>query len=105
MTLNLKDDPETIRQYVEYHRRVWPEVKSSLRSIGLHNIRIFLKGRRLFMCGEAGEGFDPSRDLAAYLRDDRTKEWDALMRTFPEPVPEAVPEEWWSPMDEIFAME
>ncbi len=25
-TLNLKDDPATIRSYLDYHRRGWPEV-------------------------------------------------------------------------------
>lgn len=105
MTLNLKDDPETIHRYVECHRQVWPEVQASLRSIGLQNMRIFLKGRRLFMYGEAMDGFEPSRDFASYLRDDKTKEWDALMRTFQEPVPEAAAGEWWSPMEEVFALD
>ena len=105
MTLNLKNDPEAIRQCVEYHRWVWPEVQASLKSTGLTNMRIFLKGRRLLMYGEAPDGFDPSRDLAAYLRDARTREWDDLMRTFQEPVPEAALEEWWSPMEEVFRLE
>ena len=102
MTLNLKDDPEAIRKYVEYHRNVWPEVEASLKSVGIRKMRIYLVGRRLFMYCEAREGFDPARDFASYQRDARTKEWDALMRTFQELAPEARPGEWWSPMEEVY---
>ena len=49
MTLNLKDDPELIAQYTEYHRNTWPEVPDGLKSLGIENMKIFLHGRRLFM--------------------------------------------------------
>jgi len=102
LTLNLKDDPEAIRKYVEYHRNVWPEVEASLKAVGIRKMRIYLKGRRLFMYCEAKEGFDPARDFTAYQRDARTREWDALMRAFQERAPEAAPGEWWSPMEEVY---
>ena len=30
LTVNLKDDPKLIAEYIEYHRHVWPEVESEL---------------------------------------------------------------------------
>ena len=33
LTINLKDDPQLIEQYKEYHRNVWPEVLACIKSI------------------------------------------------------------------------
>ena len=106
MTLNLKDDPQVIERYKEYHRAVWPEVKEGLRGIGITRMKIFLHGRRLFMYVEAREGFDPARDFQRYTESHpRAAEWDQLMRQFQEPVPGARPGEWWSMMEEVFDLD
>ena len=49
LTLNLKDDPETIEKYKEYHRHPWMEPLQGLREVGIVDMRIFLLGRRMFM--------------------------------------------------------
>ena len=67
LTLDLKDDDETIERYKEYHRAVWPEVEEALRSIGVTRMRIYLHGRRLFMYMEAVDGFDAARDFPRYM--------------------------------------
>jgi L-rhamnose mutarotase len=43
-TLNLKDDPEVIRRYDDYHRAVWPEVERGLRAIGIERMLIYRLG-------------------------------------------------------------
>lgn len=105
-TLNLKDDPAIIQRYVEYHRTVWPEVEPGLRAIGIERMLIWRLGRRLFMLMETVDGFDPERDFARYMESDsRIREWQALMETFQEPVPEAKPGEWWADMELVFSLE
>ncbi len=105
-TLNLKDDPAIIARYVEYHRSVWPEVERGLRAIGIERMLIWRLGRRLFMLMETVDGFDPERDFARYMESDpRIREWQALMETFQEPVPEAKPGEWWADMDLVYVLE
>lgn len=102
-TLNLKDDPEIIRRYVDYHREVWPEVQRGLLSIGIERMRIWLLGRRLFMLMETSDDFDSERDFARYMESDpRIREWQALMESFQEPVPEATKGEWWADMELVF---
>ena len=59
--LNLKDNPELIARYKEHHRQVWPEVLSVLKDAGITRMRIFLKGRRMFMYCEARDDYDPAR--------------------------------------------
>lgn len=102
MTLDLKDDPETIARYREYHRGVWPEVTSGLRSIGIKRMKIFLLGTRMFMYLEAPDDFDLAADFARYQNSERAAEWDALMRDFQQRVPDAGDDEWWAGMEEVF---
>lgn len=100
--LDLKPDPDLIRQYREHHRRVWPEVVAALRAIGIRNMRIYLLGSRLFMTYDAPEGFDPARDYQKYAANPRCAAWDALMRQYQQPAPGAGPGEWWAAMEEVF---
>ncbi len=105
LTLNLKDDPETIEKYKAYHREVWPEVEASLREVGITAMRIFLLGRRMFMYMEAADDFVAERDFPRYLElNPRCKEWDALMCTFQEKVPEAGEDEWWALMEQVYEL-
>lgn len=103
--LDLKDDPDLIRRYVEHHRRVWPEVLGALRAIGIRRMKIYLLGTRLFMYAEAEDGFDPRRDYQGYLNSPRCREWDALMRQMQKPAPGAAAGEWWTAMQEVFDLE
>lgn len=103
--LDLKDDPELIRQYREHHRAVWPEVTAALRQIGITRMKIFLIGTRMFMYYEAPDGFDPSRDYQSYAANPKTRAWDELMRKFQQKVPEAAPTDWWAPMEQVFDLE
>jgi L-rhamnose mutarotase len=104
-TLNLKDDPATIRSYLEYHRVVWPEVERGLRAIGINRMLIWILGRRLFMFLETEDNFDPARDFPRYeTGHPRIKEWQDLMASMQERVPEAKPDEWWAEMDLAYAL-
>ena len=102
LTLMLKDDEEIIERYREYHRNAWPEVIARLREVGILQMRIYLLGRRMFMYMEANDGFEPSRDLPKLTEVPRYREWDELMRTLQQRVPEAKPGEWWAAMEEVF---
>jgi len=102
-TINLKNDPEIVRQYIEYHRAAWPEVEHGLQSIGIRRMLIWLLGRQLFMFMETDDGFDLQRDFPRYEKSHpRIQEWQELMASFQEPVPEAKPGEWWAEMQLVF---
>jgi len=105
MTLDLKEDPDIIEKYKEYHRAVWPEVISGLHDLGISKMKIFLGGNRLFMYLETPDDFEPGRDFPKYMKSDQAKEWDELMRTFQQKSPAARPGEWWANMEEVFDIE
>jgi len=101
-TLLLKDDADVIDRYKRYHREAWPEVIARLKEIGIIEMKIFLLGRRLFMYMEAVDGFDPDRDFPKLNELPRYREWDVLMSSMQERVPEAREGEWWAAMEEVF---
>jgi len=104
LTLCLQDDPEKIARYKEYHRAVWPAVLARLRAVGVHEMKIFLRGRRMFMYIETNDAFEPLRDFARVNDDPQSAEWNALMATLQERAPEATPDEWWALMELVFDM-
>lgn len=102
LTLQLKNDPELIARYKEHHRHVWPEVSARIREAGIHTMRIYLIGRRLFMYIETEDSFDPATSFAWIDEAPKSREWDTLMRTMQELAPEARPGEWWALMEQVF---
>jgi len=102
LTLLLKDDADVIERYKRHHREAWPEVVSRLKEIGIIEMKIYLTGRRLFMYMEAVDGFDPDRDFPKLNDLPRYREWDELMSSMQERVPEAKAGEWWAAMEEVF---
>ena len=105
LAVDLKDDAAAIETYKEHHRRVWPEVLASLRRVGVHDMDIYLLGRRLVMVVET-EGPDFRRYFAAHrVSHPRVTEWEALMRSLQEPAPGTPPGDWWARMEPVFSLE
>ena len=106
LTLELKDDPELIAQYKAYHADPWPEPLQGLGEVGVTDMKIFLLGQRMFMYMTATDEFDPARDFPRYVaQNPKAKEWDELMRTFQQQVPEAKEDEWWANMELVFDLQ
>jgi L-rhamnose mutarotase len=104
--LDLKNDPKIIEKYEEYHRDVWPEVLAALKKIGIKRMEIFRVGNHLFMYCLVPDDFDPKRNFQGYTElAPRAKEWNDLMSTFQQKVPEAGPDDWWTPGKLVFDTE
>ena len=101
MVVNLKDDPDIIRRYEEYHANVWPEVLDGIRKAGVKRNFIYRHGRLLFLFMETEDDFDVERDLTKYTENPKAKEWDELMRSFQEPLPDAPEGATWVAMKEV----
>ena len=43
LALDLKDDPDLIREYERYHApdQVWPEILDSIKESGINNMEIY----------------------------------------------------------------
>lgn len=100
--LDLRDDPESIAEYKQWHENVWPEVLQALRGIGITEMKIFLIGNRLFMYAEAPDDFDPAVAYQDYTSTQRARDWDERMRAYQQRVPWAADADWWTPMELVF---
>lgn len=104
LALDLKDDELLIRQYDEYHREVWPGIKSSILSAGIESMEIYRVGNRLFMILEVKEDFSFGKKAALDSANPVVQEWETLMATFQQPLPWAKPGEKWLLMEKIFEL-
>jgi L-rhamnose mutarotase len=105
LALDLRNDPELIAQYEEYHRNVWPEVLAHLRRHGVRELEIFRLGTRLCMVMETDDAVFDAERLAAAQRDDlRLADWEQLMWHFQAPTPWTLAGEKWTSMPCIFRL-
>jgi len=101
--LDLKDEPEAIRDYRDWHMKVWPEIMRGMAGHGVIAQNIYLIGNRLFMVLKVEDDFDYRVDFARYLEEtSRATEWDQMMRRFQKPVPWAGPGDLWAPMERVY---
>lgn len=101
--LDLVDDPDAIREYRDWHMKVWPEIMRGMAAHGVLAQNIYLIGNRLFMVLQVEDDFDYRRDFARYLQDTpRAKEWDTLMRRLQRPVPWAGEGDLWAEMERVY---
>ncbi|WP_300600069.1 L-rhamnose mutarotase [Niabella sp.] len=106
LTLDLKNDPELIRQYEAYHRadQVWPEIIGGIRSCGIYTMDIYRAGNRLVMILETTDGFELQAGFEAMAALPRQQEWARLMDTFQQRLAFAKPDEHWVEMKQIFKL-
>jgi L-rhamnose mutarotase len=106
LTLDLKNDPELIRQYKHWHEpsHIWPEITQGIREVGLEDMQIYLHGTRMFMIVEAGDNVDFDEAMRKMGTLPRQKEWETFMGTFQQSLPDAKPGEKWLLMERVFKL-
>ena len=102
LALDLKDDPDLIAKYEEYHRNVWPEILDSLRDSGISNMEIYRISNRLFMIIETTADFSFEKKGKMDAENSRVQDWEVLMWDYQQALPIAKPGEKWLPMERIF---
>lgn len=104
LALDLKDDPELIREYKRYHQpeHIWPGVMESIRKHGVLSEEIFLLGTRMVMVLHTTDDFSFEAKAAADGSNPKLREWEELMWRFQQAVPQAGPGEKWVRMEKIF---
>ena len=105
LTLDLKDDPKLIAEYRRYHKNIWPEITRSIKDSGIEALEIYLFGARMFMIMEVNEHFSFEAKGRADQSNPKMQEWENLMWTFQQSLPQAKPGEKWLFMEKIFALE
>jgi L-rhamnose mutarotase len=104
LTLDLKNDPHLIAEYRRYHEKIWPEITQSIKDSGIEDMEIYLLGTRMFMVIEVNERFSFEAKALADRLNPRVQEWENLMGTFQQALPEARPGEKWLLMERVFKL-
>jgi L-rhamnose mutarotase len=105
LTLDLKDDPKLIAEYKRYHEKIWPEITQSIKDSGIEDMQIYLLGTRMLMIMEVNENFSFEAKAKTDQLNPKVQEWERLMWTFQQALPQAKPGEKWLLMERIFTLE
>ena len=103
-TMDLKDNPELIAEYVKRHSEAeaWPEIRAGIREVGILEREIYILGTRLFMIVETPLDFDWETAMARLATLPRQAEWEAYMSIFQQADATATSAEKWQLMDRMF---
>lgn len=104
LALDLKDDPQLIKEYKDHHQKVWPEIIASIHESGIRDMEIYQTGNRLFMIMEVEEGFTFQEKAQKDAANVKVREWENLMWKYQQALPFSDPGEKWKLMDQIFAL-
>jgi L-rhamnose mutarotase len=105
LALDLKDDPELIEEYKEFHRDIWPEITESIKESGIENMEIYLVGNRMFMLMEVNDSFSFKEKSKMDEQSPKVQEWEQLMWKYQKALPTAKQGEKWMLMDKIFKLQ
>lgn len=103
-TLSLKNNPVLIEEYRKIHTQeeAWPEIRQGIRSVGILEMEIFIRGSQLFMIVETPLDFDwkVAMDKLSFLP--RQAEWEEFVSKFQECHPQSTSADKWQLMERIF---
>jgi L-rhamnose mutarotase len=105
LALDLKNDPQLIKEYEAYHKKVWPEIIASIKEGGIKNMEIYRFQNRLFMIMETTEDFSFERKAGMDMQNPKVQEWENLMWKYQQALPGSLPGEKWKLMDKIFQLD
>ena len=104
LALDLKNNPELIKEYKSHHQHVWPEIIKSIQDSGIEVLDIYAVGNRMFMIMEVSEGFSFEQKAAMDAANPKVQEWEELMWKFQQALPWAKPGEKWLLMEKVFEL-
>lgn len=102
LTVDLINDATLIAEYEAYHKRIWPEIETSIKESGIVSMEIYRYENRLFMIMETNGSFSFEAKAAADASNEKVQEWETLMWNYQQALPSAKKGEKWMLMKKIF---
>lgn len=94
--VNIVPDSLKLKEYLDYHAHIWPEVEAGFKKAGYHNITLYRYDHLLVMTVTVPGGADLGRmGKVAESYDPRCAEWNRLMDTYQQGIPGTAPQEKW----------
>ena len=105
LALDLRNDPQLIKEYEEYHKKIWPEIAISIKESGITNMEIYRFQNRLFMIMETTEDFSFEQKQIMDEQNPTVQKWEQMLWRYQQALPGSKEGEKWKLMDKIFEME
>ncbi|OYX86001.1 MAG: L-fucose mutarotase [Flavobacteriales bacterium 32-34-25] len=102
--LDLINDEELIRNYIEYHKIVWPEIIESLQESGILKAEIYHVDDRLFLIMDTNASFTLEKKGKMDAENPIVQKWEEIMWKYQKALPNAKPGEKWVQMNRIFQL-
>lgn len=102
--VDLKDDPQIIAAYEQYHQAVWPEIIKSIKDADITVMDIYRVANRLFMIMEVGADFSFEKKAAMDANNEIVVDWEQMLWDYQQALPTAKPGEKWVLMQQIFSL-
>lgn len=81
--VNLVDDEQKVKEYLSYHKKVWPEVEAGFKKAGYKKINLYCFNKSLVMVITVPENADLNQmGQTAEAYNKKCKEWNQLMDTY-----------------------
>ena len=103
-TMNLKNDPELIAEYIKRHsmEEAWPEIRAGIREVGILEMEIYILDNRLFMIVETPLDFEWEAAMERLATLPRQQEWEDFMAIFQDCNEGDTANEKWKMMERMF---
>lgn len=103
-TMELKNAPELIAEYVKRHSQseAWPEILAGIREVGILEMEIYILDNRLFMIVETPLDFDWDSAMERLATLPRQQEWEDFMAIFQDCKEGDTANEKWKMMERMF---
>jgi L-rhamnose mutarotase len=102
LALDLKNNKDLISEYINYHKKVWPEIIQSIKNSGINSMEIYNISDRLFMIAEVSDDFSFEAKEKSDKNNPKVQEWENLMWKYQKALPIAKKGEKWVLMNSIF---
>ena len=106
MKLKLKNDPEMIKEYEEWHKKekIWKEVPDGIRKAGILDSEIYRFDTTLIMILTVPDDFDFKKQMEYLAGLPRQAEWEDFMTRYQASKPGESSAEKWTKLERVFKL-
>ena len=104
-TLDLKENESLKKEYINHHKKVWPEILKSIKSSGILNLEIYNINYRLFMIIEAENKFDEKKKQKMDSENPIVQKWEKKMWEYQKKIKGSSNGEKWVKLNRIFSLD
>jgi len=102
--VNLVDDEKKVQEYLDYHKKIWPEVEAGFKKAGYKKIKLYRFNKSIVMMITVPENADLNRmGQVAESYSEKCKAWNELMSKYQVGVAGVAKGQKWAQTEEIYS--